>query len=184
MHFSARSAPRRANSASNAGRRPDDGGPDATLGSPASRGPKPLERFTLTVQGETAPAGYLIVPFGVACWGGIASSPGAESSRPTVAAKARKRQETPRDCAGCNAAASALARLSVSTWPPMYPHAHDLGVSWWLGVSTFLSSSPRAASMRSCGRLLQVPRNRCLDVATSRHALRSAYGDEAKQITR
>jgi hypothetical protein len=29
--------------------------------------------------------------------------------------------------------------LSVSTWPPMYPHARNLGVSWRLGVSTFLS---------------------------------------------
>jgi hypothetical protein len=51
---------------------------------------------------------------------------------------AKAPRNTPRDCAGGDAIAPVLACRSVSTWPPVCPHAHDLGVSWRLGVSPFL----------------------------------------------
>jgi hypothetical protein len=58
--------------------------------------------------------------------------------------------------------------------PPVYPHAHDLGVAWRLGVSTVLLAIAEDGWHEVMRLAPPNARNRCLGARTSRHALRPA----------
>ena len=65
--------------------------------------------------------------------------------------------------------------------PPIYPHAHDLGVAWRPGVSTVLLAIAEDGWHEVMRLAPPNARNRCLGARTSRHASRPAYGDEVNR---